>query len=89
MSVIRVSSTGTAIVMAPEPAFCVWFKTQRRRPFSITVLEARFPLVMAHIGVHSLREAFVQTARTIKHPELYIEGVHLAAMGGHPYADWN
>jgi hypothetical protein len=77
----------TSFVTPPRP-FTYEFEMNRRRPLAFHILDAKRPLVMAHQPYAEMREDFVQTARSIRCPSLYLDGVSLAAMGGEPYADW-
>jgi hypothetical protein len=63
------------------------FSSARRTPIQVWVLMAGWPLVRTNQHTMDLREDFVQAART--HPGLYLDGIHLAAMGGEPFAIWN
>lgn len=63
------------------------FTWGRRKPLSILLIEAQMPLVLSKPPYDDIREAFVDNARNT--PGLYIEGIHLATMGGEPYSEWN
>lgn len=72
--------------------FHPWFRMNKpglQTPLAVLLQEANMPQVRAYQPYHEMREDFVQSARTIKHPELYLDGVSLAAMGGEPYSNWN
>jgi hypothetical protein len=63
--------------------------TRRRLVPTLLLVKLGWPLVRAAQPYADLREDFVQAARTARHPELYLDGVSLAAMGGEPYAVWS
>ena len=82
----KLQDEGVALYKRP---FSYIYLIEREVPFAFRILDACRPLVMCWPNYPELREDVVQATRTMKHPELYLDAVHLTTMGGEPYANWN